>query len=278
MRVTLEYLQSLKRENKKITMLTCYDYSFALLLDKTGIDIVLVGDSLGTVIKGEGTTVHVTLDETIYHTKAVRRGIQRAFLVADMPFGTFQGAKEQAIENVMRVVRESNADAVKMEGSGPLCSTIQAIVRSGVPVMGHVGLTPQTASSMGGFRVQGKDRASAQRIREDALSLQDAGVFSIVLECVTAEVAEYVSKKLSVPTIGIGSGSGCNGQVLVLYDMLGLFGEMNLKFVRRYADLSQEVVKAVGQFTREVQGSLFPSGKESFSIPSPDFLKDMDQT
>ncbi len=277
MKVTIEYLRNLKKENKKFSMLTCYDYSFALLLDRTGIDIVLVGDSLGTVIKGEGTTVHVTLDETIYHTKAVRRGIKRALLVADMPFGTFQGAKEQAAENVTRVIKETNADAIKMEGAGPLCATIKEIVRSGVPVMGHIGITPQTAASMGGFKIQGKDIASARRILDDALMLQDAGVFSIVMECVTAEVAAYVSKKISVPTIGIGSGSGCDAQVLVLYDMLGLFGEMNLKFVRKYAELSGEIVKAAGQFDREVKESAFPAAKESFILLQADFLKELDR-
>jgi len=275
MKITIDSIKNAKKEHRRISALTCYDYSFAKILDKTAIDIFVVGDSLGTVIKGEGTTTHVTLEETIYHCKAVVKGTQRALVVADIPLAAFEGPDTKKIAHIVKIYNETGADAVKIEGAGPMCSIIKQIVQKGIPVMGHLGITPQTASAMGGFKVQGKDKLSAQKILQDAYALQDTGVFSIVLECVIAEVAALITQKLSVPTIGIGSGNGCDGQVLVLYDMLGLFSDMKLKFARQYLHAAEDISAAVAEYTQDIQTGSFPSPQESFTVKELDFLKEL---
>ena len=274
-KVTLDNIKMAKSQGQKLTMLTCYDYSFAKLIDAADIDMILVGDSLGTVIKGENTTTKVTIDEMIYHCKCVRQGVTRSFLLADMPFGTYQISTIKAKKNIYRLMNETNVDGVKLEGGMEICKTVKELVKLGIPIMGHIGLTPQTASSLGGFKVQGKDKNSAQKILENALRLQDAGAFSIVLECVISEVSELITQKLSIPTIGIGAGNACDGQVLVLYDMLGLYGDKKLKFVRRYADLSGNTINAVKNFIKDIKNGDFPNDGESFKSPDKDYIRNL---
>ena len=275
MKITVDYIRNARKEHRKISMLTCYDYSFARILDQTAVDILLIGDSLGTVIKGEGTTENVTVDEIVYHCKAVRRGAQRALVVADLPLETFKGTERENLETIVRIHTETGVDAVKIEGAGTMCPLIKKVIEEGIPVMGHIGLTPQTASSLGGFKVQGKDKASAERILKAAHDLEACGVFSVVMECVIADVAAVISKKIAVPTIGIGAGKGCDGQVLVLYDMLVLFTDKKLKFARRYAEGSDMIATAANQFVQDIRTDRFPDMNESFTVPSLDFLKQL---
>ncbi len=266
-RVTIPSLIEKKARGEKITMLTAYDLPLARLLDQAGVDIVLVGDSLGMVALGYSSTVPVTLREMLHHSKAVRRGVRRALVVGDMPFMSFNLSHEKTVQNAGRFMKEAGCDAVKVEGgqgSFESLEAVQAIVRAGIPVLGHLGLTPQTAGKLGGFRVQGKTAAEARRLLKAAQQLEKAGCFGIVLECVPAEVARRITQKLKIPTIGIGAGPHCDGQVLVTHDLLNLSGSFHPRFARAFAHLDREILKAIGEFRRAVAKGVFPSRKESY--------------
>ncbi len=266
-KITIPQLIEKKQKKEKITMLTCYDYSFAKILEDAGIDIILVGDSLGMVVQGHDSTVYVELEDIIYHCRCVKRAIKTAFIVGDMPFLTYEASPFDAVKNAGRIIKEGGADAVKLEGGIRVIDRVKAILDAGIPVMGHIGLTPQTATMLGGFRVQGKDVDSARKIIEDAKALSEAGVFALVLECVPYNLAKLITELVSVPTIGIGAGSFCDGQVLVLYDMLGLFEGFKLKFVKQYLNLYSQIKDAVSLYINEVKQSVFPSIDEhSFSM------------
>lgn len=255
-------------EKKKITCLTAYDYATARLLDEAGIDVVLVGDSLGMVVLGYDSTLPVTLDEMLHHSKAVRRGVQRALVVADMPYGSYHGEIHEGIRNAMRFVKESGAEAVKIEGGERRLELIARLTEADIPVMGHVGLTPQSVNAMGGYRVQGKTPGSAEQLMRDARSVEAAGAFAIVLEGIPRELAAEITHTLSIPTIGIGAGPDCDGQILVLNDLLGLTFEEPPKFARRYADVGSIISQAVREYCDDVQGGSFPSDAESYHAPS----------
>ena len=257
-KTTIPQIQAWKREQRKVTMLTAYDYPVARLLDEAGIDIILVGDSLGMVVLGQPNTTGVTMEQMLHHAKAVRRGVASALLVGDMPFGSFHTSADEAIRNATRFIQEAGCEAVKLEWYPGVELIAAAIVRTGIPVMGHVGLTPQTASQSGGFIVQGRDPASAQRILEAAAALEQAGCFALVLECIPESLGQEITARLSIPTIGIGAGRYCDGQVLVTYDLLGLFQAFTPKFVKRYADLSSTIQEAVGRFKQDVEEGKFP--------------------
>lgn len=255
----------MKEQGKKITMLTAYDASMAGLFHSCGVDILLVGDSLGMVVLGYDSTVPVTMDEMLHHCAAVRRGAPDAFVVGDMPFGSYQTGVYDTIDNAIRFLKEAGADAVKLEGGAEVCETVDDLVRAGIPVMGHIGLTPQTAAQAGGFTVQGKDDDSARRLVRDAKALEHAGVFAIVLECIPQGLAEVISKSLSVATIGIGAGVQCDGQVLVSHDMLGMFAKFTPRFVKKYADFAPLILQAVKDYVKEVEEGSFPQDSHSFS-------------
>ncbi len=261
-KITVSHLKKMKLENEKITCLTAYDYTSASILDNAGIDFILVGDSLGMVMNGYENTLKVTLDEIIYHTKSVKRGIKRAFLTADMPFGTYHISVEQALENCIRVIKESGAEAVKLEGGKEIAPLVKKITNAGINVMGHIGLMPQYVHQMGGYKIQGKN--GSEELIEDALALQEAGVFSIVLEGVVADVAKKITEAVDVPTIGIGAGVGCDGQILVYHDVFGLFDKFVPKFVKKYADVKTIIVDAAKQYIEEVKSEKFPEEKHSF--------------
>ncbi len=247
-------------------MLTAYDYPGAKLVEAAGADIILVGDSLAMTVLGHPDTVQVTMDEMLHHCKAVSRGAQRAFLVGDMPFMSYQVDRREAIQNAGRFLKEANMDAVKLEGGQPVAATIKAIVDAGISVMGHLGLTPQSATQLGGYRIQGKTAKDALRLYEDALLLERSGCFSLVFEAVPEPVAREISKKLTIPTIGIGAGPGCDGQVLVFHDILGLSGDFAPQFIKKYADLSEPIVSALKKFCEEVEGGQFPGPEHSFKM------------
>lgn len=263
-KVTVPEIRKMKQKGEKITALTAYDYSFARILDEAGVDILLVGDSLGSVIQGLESTLPVTLDEMIYHTKTVVRGRKRALVVADMPFLSFQVSIEEAKRNAGRFLQEAGAEAVKVEGGARILETIKAIVQMEVPVMGHVGLTPQSIHRFGGYRVQGKEKEQREVIMQDAIAVQEGGAFSIVLEGIPMDLAKEITRRLSIPTIGIGAGIDCDGQVLVVHDMLGLFEMYTPKFVKRYADLKGIMADAVKNFIAEVKEEKFPDDEHSF--------------
>lgn len=250
-----------KRRGEKIAMLTAYDYTFAKLMDRAGIDAILVGDSLGNVVLGYETTLPVTMQEMLHHTRAVRRGVQRALLIADMPFLTFQVTPEAALLHAGQLMQEGGADAVKVEGGEAIAETVHRITSAGIPVMGHLGMTPQSVHQLGGFRTQGTDEAAAERIVADARALEQAGAFSIVLEMVPPEVARRVGQAVSIPTIGIGASAECDGQVLVSYDMLGMFDDYKPRFVKAYASLAQEIERAVRSYINEVREGAFPAAE-----------------
>lgn len=265
-KTTILDIQKRKEEKTPITMVTAYDYSSGLLVDQAEIDIILVGDSLGMVMLGlEGTTA-VTMDQMLHHCRATARGATYAFLVGDMPFMSYQISPSDAIRNAGRFLKEANMDAVKLEGGQEMAPTVRAIVNAGVPVMGHLGLTPQTVSQLGGFRVQGKTAVTAQRLLDDAYALQDAGCFAIVLEAVPAPVAAAISQRLHIPTIGIGAGAGCDGQVLVYHDLLGLFDRFTPKFVKQYANLNQTIQEALSAYRDDVHHGRFPAEEHTYSI------------
>lgn len=257
-KVTVPLIVEKKKSGEKITMLTAYDYMMALLLDRNGVDILLVGDSVGTVFSGYENTLPVTVEEILYHTKAVVRARKRALVVADMPFMSYQSSIERALENCGKMLK-AGAEAVKLEGGSEIAHTINALTKAGIPVMGHIGLTPQFVNILGGYKVQGKGEEGRKRLIESAKALEEAGVFSIVLECVPEDVAREVTSAVSVPTIGIGAGRYCDGQVLVINDLVGLFEGHRPKFVKRYVDLGPLVEKAVRDFVEEVRGGKFPA-------------------
>lgn len=248
----------------KITTLTAYDASTARMLDESGIDILLVGDSLGNVLLGYDSTVPVTMAEMLHHCRAVRRGTTRALLVGDMPFGSYQAGLNEAVENSIRFLKEGGCDAVKIEGGEEMAEVVRALTRAGVPVMGHLGLTPQTAGQLGGFKVQGRDLESARKLLMDARSLAAAGVFAIVLECVPGTLAGIVTRAVAVPTIGIGAGPECDGQVLVINDLLGLYERLTPSFVKKYADLAPQIREAVTAYRDEVRAGAYPAAEHTF--------------
>jgi 3-methyl-2-oxobutanoate hydroxymethyltransferase len=265
-RVTLQQLQAMKERGEPITMLTAYDYPTALLIDQAGIDVILVGDSLGMVVHGFDNTLPVTMDMMVLHCQAVRRGTRRALLVADMPFMSYQTGVTDALRNAARLLAEGGADAVKLEGGQRIAETVRALVETGIAVMGHIGLTPQSVSALGGFKVQGGTVEAARRLLDDARALQDAGAFSLVLEAVPARLATLITRSLTIPTIGIGAGSGCDGQVLVTHDVLGLYERLTPRFARRYAHLADAMRQAFAQFRQDVLTRAFPAPEHEFSI------------
>ena len=272
-RVTLSDLQRHKAQGRKLAMLTAYDCPIAKLMDQAGADIVLVGDSLGMVVLGYETTTPVTMDEMLHHAKAARRGVSRALLIGDMPFQSFRGSTAEAVANAARFVQEAGCDGVKVEWKAGIEDTAKAIIDAGIPVMGHVGLTPQTAGQEGGFGARGKDAASAERIIGQALALQAAGCFAMVLECVPDLVAQELTSRLSIPTIGIGSGPRCDGQVLVTYDLIGLFDRFTPKFVRRYAEVGGVIRQAAAAYVQDVQAGTFPGRAETIAMDPEEFAK-----
>jgi len=247
-------------------MLTAYDYPTALAMDQAGIDSILVGDSLGMVVLGYANTLPVTMEEMLHHCRAVSRGAQSALLIGDMPFMSYQVDVQEAVRNAGRFLQQAGMDAVKLEGGRDRLEAVRAIISAGIPVMGHLGLTPQSVHQLGGFRPQGKTASAASRLLEDALLLEGAGCFSLVLESVPARLAEFISKKLSIPTIGIGAGAGCDGQVLVTHDLLGLFDRFTPKFVKKYADLHGEMKRAFSEYILEVQGRQFPAPEHTVEM------------
>lgn len=266
MKNTVITFKEAKANNKKLTMLTAYDYSTAKLIDSCGINAILVGDSLGMVCLGYEDTLSVTMDDMIHHTKAVSRGCKETLIVSDMPFMSYQTSVYDAVVNAGRLIKEGKAHAVKLEGGIEVFEQIKAVVKSSIPVMGHIGLTPQSVNAFGGFKVQGKDELAAKKLIEDALSVEEAGAFAVVLEGVPAKLASLITKKLSIPTIGIGAGVSCDGQVLVYQDMLGMFSDFTPKFVKQYENLGEKMKKAFSSYIDEVQKGAFPSDKHSFNI------------
>ena len=264
--VTLRTLAKMKADGQRITMLTGYDATFARLLDGAGIDMILVGDSLGMVIKGESNTLGVSVEQVAYHTAAVARGVSRAHVVADMPFMSYQTSAEDALKNAARLL-QAGASSVKLEGGAGIAATVARLVDAGIPVMGHIGLMPQSVHAMGGFVVQGKDAASSQRIVDDAIALQDAGAYAVVLEGIPSELAAEITATLRIPTIGIGAGVDCDGQVLVIYDLLGLNPDFTPKFVKKYVDGAAIVGDAVKSYVDEVRAGSFPDADHAFFAP-----------
>src|SRR5437588_7229218 len=258
--VTVPDFLAAKNRGVRLSMLTAYDYTMARLLDAAGVDGILVGDSLGMVVQGHEHSISVTLEEVIYHTRCVARGVRRSLLVADMPFMSFQISPQQALENAGRLLKEGGARAVKIEGGLRSAASIEAIASAYIPVIGHIGLTPQSGHRLGGFRVQRDE----EKLMGDALATEKAGAFAVVVECVPAEVAQRITAALKIPTIGIGAGVGCDGQILVSYDMLGLFDDLKPRFVKQYADLGREVVRAAEAYCREVREGAFPTTAHSF--------------
>ncbi len=255
-----------KRDHQPITMLTAYDYPTALLVDRAGIDSILVGDSLGMVVLGYENTLPVTMEDMLHHCKAVARGAKSALLIGDMPFMSYQVSPQEALRNAGRFLQEAGMDAVKLEGGRERAETVRAIVDAGIPVMGHIGLTPQSVQQLGGFRAQGRQASPARRLLEDAKILEEAGCFSIVLESIPAKLGQLISERIDIPTIGIGAGAGCDGQVLVLHDLLGLFERFKPRFVKQYANLHEIVLEALSSYKEEVENGSFPQEEHTFGI------------
>ena len=267
-KVSAPSLKASKERGERLVCLTAYDYPTARIVDEAGVDVILVGDSLGNVVLGYGNTVPVTLDEIVVHTKAVRRAVQRALLVADMPYGSFHTGEDDAVRNALTLVKEAGAEAVKLEGGRKRIRVVKRLVDEEIAVMGHIGLTPQSINKLGAYRVQGKTAAAAQELIDDARALEEAGVFAVVLEVVPREIAKIITETLSIPTIGIGAGVHCDIQVLVLHDMLGLsFGKL-ARFVRPYANLSKTMTEAVSKYAEDVRNGTYPSDAESYSLPA----------
>ena len=274
MKLTLPELVEMKRRGEKIAMVTAYDASGARLAEEAGIDVVLVGDTAAMVVLGyEGTTVPVTMEEMLFLTRTVARTARRPIVVGDMPFGSYQVSDAQAVENAIRFVKEAGADTVKLEGAGPSLSRVQAIVGAGIPVMGHVGLTPQSATLLGGFKAQARTASKALQLVADARALEAAGCFAVVLEAVPAAVAARVTEALHVPTIGIGAGAECDGQVLVYHDLLGLYDGRAPRFVKRYADLAAEIRRALGEYVADVRSGAFPGDEHTYSMPEQELAE-----
>ena len=262
--VTIQDLWKKKSEGKKITMLTAYDYPFAKIVDEAGIDMILVGDSLAMVVQGKENTLPATMDEMVYHTSMVVRAVKNAMVIGDMPYLSYQVSVEDAVKNAGRFIKEAGAHGVKVEGGSEVIPQIKAMTKAEIPVLGHIGLTPQAILRIGGFKVQGRTEEQRKRLIEDALSLEDAGAFAIVLEAIPMDLAKEITEKLSIPTIGIGAGPYCDGQVLVLHDILGLFERFTPRFVKRYTNLKDLSLQAIRQYKEEVEKGLFPSEEHSF--------------
>lgn len=266
MKHTVLTLKQQKEEGNKITMLTAYDYSTAKLIEEAGIETILVGDSLGMVMLGYEDTLAVTMEDMIHHTKAVTRGTKDTFVVADMPFMSYQVSVEEAVRNAGRLIKEGGAQAVKLEGGAAVCKQIEAVVKASIPVVAHIGLTPQSVNAFGGFKVQGKTEAAAKQLLEDAKAVEAAGAFMVVLECVPAKLAAVISKALHIPTIGIGAGAGCDGQVLVYQDMLNLYSGKKAKFVKCFASVGETMKEAFKAYAREVKAGTFPAEEHGYTI------------
>ena len=265
-KVTLPELKEWKEQGRKIRMVTAYDYPTALLVDKSEIEMILVGDSLGMVVLGYDGTVPVTMDEMVHHIKPVVRAARNTLVVGDMPFMSYNVSVEKAMENAGRLMKEGGADCVKLEGGLAMVPVVKAMVDGGIPVMAHIGLTPQTASQLGGFKVQGKDETAARRMLAEALTLEEAGAFAIVLEAIPAPLAKLITEKVGIPTIGIGAGADCDGQVLVLHDMIGLYERFVPKFVKQYANVSGDILAALNTYAGEVASGSFPAAEHSFTM------------
>ena len=263
-KITTHSLQEMKKSGEKIAMLTAYDYSFAKLLDQANIDILLVGDSASNVMSGHETTLPITLDEMIYHAKSVVKGVKRCLVVVDLPFGSYQGNSKKALDSSIRIMKESGAHAVKLEGGSEVEESIKRIIDSGVPVMGHLGLTPQSIYKFGTYSVRAKEKEEIKKIKSDIIQLEKAGCFGIVLEKVPSELAQTIAKSVKIPIIGIGAGSEVDGQVLVLHDMLGMTQEFNPRFLRRYLNLSEDIKGAVKDYVSDVKSKNFPNKKEQY--------------
>ncbi len=265
-KITTAYFRKCKQEGKKITMLTAYDYPMAKLEDESGIEAILVGDSVGNNVLGYESSIPVTMEDMLHHVKAVCRGTQRALVVADMPFLSYTVSKEEALHNAGRFLQEGGAGAVKLEGGREVAETVQAMTQAGIPVMGHLGLTPQAFYQMGGYQVQGKTEAAAFKLWQDAQALQRAGVFALVLECVPAALARFITQNLKVAVIGIGGGAGCDGQILVVNDLLGFYSGKSPRFSKRYLNLNQQIAQVFAQYKQEVEEQAFPAAEHEFSI------------
>lgn len=272
MKNTVVTFMEAKKKGEKLSMLTAYDYSTAKLIDGAGINAILVGDSLGNVVLGYENTISVTMEDMIHHGRAVARGIQNALLVIDMPFMSYQTSVYDAVMNAGRLMKEGMAHAVKLEGGIEVCDKVKAITQAGIPVMGHLGLTPQSIHAFGGHKVQGKDEIAARKLIENAKALQEAGAFSVVLECVPAKLAEIVTQTVDIPTIGIGAGKGCNGQVLVYADAIGMFNDFKPKFVKQFGQIGAAMTDAFRKYDEEVKGGVFPADEHTYSI-SDDVLE-----
>ena len=266
MKNTAVTFRQAKEKNEKLTMLTAYDYSTAKIMDQAGINGILVGDSLGMVCLGYEDTLSVTMEDMLHHTKAVTRGVTNTLVVADLPFMSYQTSVYDAVVNAGRLIKEGRANAVKLEGGVEVCAQIEAIVKASIPVMAHIGLTPQSVNSIGGFKVQGKDEEAAQGLIEAALAVEKAGAFAVVLECVPARLAEIITNKLTIPTIGIGAGVNCDGQILVYQDMLGMYSDFTPKFVKKYDNLNEKMTTAFNRYIDEVRDGVFPTETHSFKI------------
>ena len=272
MKNTVSTFREQKAKGEKISMLTAYDYSTAKLMDEAGINGILVGDSLGMVMLGYEDTLPVTMEDMIHHTAAVCRGAKNTLVVGDMPFMSYQVSVEEAVYNAGRLMKEGRCQAVKLEGGASVCPQIRAITNASIPVMAHIGLTPQSINDFGGFKVQGKSEEAAKKLLEDAKAVEEAGAFAVVLECVPAKLAELISKSISIPTIGIGAGAGCDGQILVYQDMLGLFSDFTPKFVKKYANVGEMMTQAFRDYIADVQEGSFPAPEHTFAI-SEDVIK-----
>lgn len=272
-KLTIPDIKRRKSQGEKISMLTAYDYPWARMIDQAGIDIALVGDSLAMVVLGHPSTVSVTMEEMLHHTRAVSRGVERALVVADMPFGSYNSSIADAIKNGTRFLKEAGADAVKLEGGLSMANTVEALVNGGISVMGHIGLTPQTAPSLGGFKVQGKSAEAARQLMDDAIALEDAGCFAIVLEAIPSPIAQLITDAVQVPTIGIGAGGDCDGQVLVTHDMVGLFDGFTPKFVKQYVQVRASIVEAIEHYKQEVENGAFPEAVHGFTMRSEEMEK-----
>ena len=266
MKKTVTTFAKAKASGEKLTMLTAYDYSTAKLMDEAGVDSILVGDSLGNVVLGYEDTVSVTMEDMIHHGAAVARGAKEALVVIDMPFMSYQTSVYDAVVNAGRLMKEGRANAVKLEGGVSVCPQIKAITDAGIPVMAHLGLTPQSINAFGGFKVQGKNEAAARKLIDDAKAVEEAGAFALVLECVPAKLAKIISEQLTIPTIGIGAGAGCDGQILVYQDMLGMFSDYTPKFVKRFAEVGSVMKEAFANYIKEVQAETYPAEEHTFKI------------
>jgi 3-methyl-2-oxobutanoate hydroxymethyltransferase len=272
-KLTIPDIQKKKQEGKKITLLTAYDYPSGRLIDEAGVDIILIGDSLAMTVLGYESTVPITMDEMIHHAKAVKRGVKYGLIIGDMPFMTYNIGEKETVRNAGRFIKEGGCGAVKIEGGIEMAGIVKTLVKAGIPVLGHIGLTPQTATQLGGFKVQGKDAKSAQRLIDSALALEKAGCFAMILECIPDKLAKLITEKLKIPTIGIGAGAYCDGQALVTNDMIGLFDRFTPKFVKKYADLWPLLLNAFKRYKDEVETGKFPTEEHSFTMNDSELKK-----